>query len=59
MLSFYAAFNLNYGYFWSVSKDNAYLRIRVASDIVLFGLRLILQNNELWWYKQRPNIAEW
>ena len=129
MLSFYAAFNLNYGYFWSVSKDNTYLRIRVASDIVLFGLRLILQNNEvlfpchkalletveklgnkpddivekanrflysltdesktelvnavlnfidyappedyaevltrfindneLWWYKQRPNIAEW
>lgn len=129
MLSFYSAFNLNYGYFWSVSKDNAYLKTKVASDIVLFGLRLILQNgevlfpchkalmetveklvnrpthvldkagnflreltdesknvfvngvlefisytppdnyaeiltrfiddNELWWYRERPNIAEW
>ena len=129
MLSFYSAFNLNYGYFWSMSENNAHLKIRVASDIVLFGLRLILQNNEvlfpcqkalletieklenkpddiiekticflnnlteeaksefvnavlsfidytppedyaevltryiddneIWWYKQRPNIAEW
>ena len=129
MLSFYSAFNLNYGYFWRVSTDNTYLKIKVASDIVLFGLRLLLQNNEvlfpchkglmeavgslehkpddilgkadrflndlsdeskdefvktildyisydppenyaevltrfiddneLWWYKQRPNIAEW
>jgi len=47
MLSFYSAFNLNHGYFWSMSKDNAYLKIRTASDIVLFGLRLILQNNEV------------
>ena len=129
MLSFYSAFNLNYGYFWGASNNNAYLKIRAASDIVLFGLRLILQNNgilfpcqkalletiaklenkpenilekadcflnsltnesknefvntvleyidytppedfaevltryiddnELWWYKKRPNIAEW
>jgi len=47
MLSFYAALNLNNGYFWSVSSGNLYLRIRAASDIVLFGLRLILQNNEV------------
>lgn len=47
MLSFYSTFNLNYGYFWDASKDNPYLKIRVASDIVLFGLRLILQNNEV------------
>jgi len=129
LLSFYSAFHLNFDYFWSVSRDNAYLRVKTASDIVLFGLRLILQNNEilfpchkslletiaklenkpkdilekvdrflgcltdetknefvntvlefidyappenfteivtryvidneLWWYKQRPNIAEW
>jgi hypothetical protein len=129
MLSFYSALNLSGGYFWSMAKDNAYLKIRAASDIVLFGLRLVLQNgealfpchkalfeaveklenkpegiidkaerflgsltgeakdefvsavlefidyappenyaevltrfiddNEIWWYKQRPNIAEW
>ena len=47
MLSFYSAFSLNYGYFWGASKNNAYLRIRTASDIVLFGLRLVLQNNEV------------
>jgi hypothetical protein len=47
MLSFYSALNLSNGYFWSMSKDNAYLRIRAASDIVLYGLRLILQNNEI------------
>ena len=129
MLSFYSALNLSSGYLWSMSEGNAYLRIRAASDIVLFGLRLVLQNsevlfpcqkalmetvaklegkpdnivektngfiasltdetktdfvdavlqfidytppsdyaevltrfiddNEIWWYKQRPNIAEW
>ena len=47
MLSFYSAFNLNYGYFWRVSNNNPYLRLKVCSDIVLFGLRLILQNNEV------------
>lgn len=47
MLSFYSAFNLNYGYFWGVSSNNPYLRLKVCSDIVLFGLRLILQNNEV------------
>ncbi len=47
MLSFYSAFNLNYGYFWSVSNKNPYLRVKVCSDIVLFGLRLMLQNNEV------------
>ena len=47
MLSFYSALNLSHGYLWSMSKDNAYLKIRSASDIVLFGLRLILQNNEV------------
>ena len=129
MLSFFSALCLNYKYFWTMSGDNTYLRMRAASDIVLFGLRLVLQNNEvlfpchkallatiaglekkpdqilektenllrtltdeakdefvnsifafiekiptkdyneiltrytddneLWWYKQRPNIAEW
>ncbi|MCL1793054.1 MAG: nucleotidyltransferase domain-containing protein [Oscillospiraceae bacterium] len=47
MLSFYSAFSLSCGYFWGSSENNAYLRIKAASDIVLFGLRLILQNNEV------------
>ena len=45
MDSFYSALALNYHYFWQVSKDNIYLRIRSASDIVLFGYRLLLQEN--------------
>ncbi len=129
LLSFYSALVLNNGYFWNVSKDNPYLRLRAVGDIVLFGIRLLLQDrevlfpchkallqtvsrlsdkpedimgvterflsiptnetrkafvelitssisfkppedfshiltryvedNELWWYKHRPNIAEW
>jgi len=47
MLSFYSAFSLNHGYFWSVSENNTYLRVRTAADIVLFGYRLLLQNNEI------------
>ena len=47
MLTFYSALNLNKGYFWSVSNNNIYLKTKVASDIVLFALRLILQNNEV------------
>jgi len=129
MLSFYSALMLNAHYFWVVSQGNTYLRTRAASDIVLFGFRMLLQeagvlfschkglekqidalpekpeaileksnrlltelsdtamrdfadaitsfirykppenpsalltryidDNELWWYKQRPVIAEW
>lgn len=47
MLSFYSAFNLNYGYFWSCSSDNPYLRTRTVADIILFGFRLLLQENEV------------
>ena len=47
MLSFYSAFNLSYGYFWKCSNNNLYLRTRVLSDIVLFGFRLLLQENEV------------
>jgi len=120
---------LNAHYFWVVSQGNTYLRTRAATDIVLFGFRMLLQeagvlfschkglekqidalpekpeaileksnrlltelsdtamrdfadaitsfirykppenpfalltryidDNELWWYKQRPVIAEW
>ena len=47
MLSFYAAFRLNSGYFWRVSGDNPYLRARVTADMVLFGLWLLLEENEV------------
>lgn len=129
MLSFYSTFNLNYGYYWEASSNDIYLRVKTASNIVLFGFRLLLEennkffpcnksliktveelknkpeniiqkaelllknfddtskidfvetilnfieykppkdfskiltryvdDNELWWYKNRPNISEW
>lgn len=46
MLSFYSTFNLSYGYLWASSNDNIYLRVKTASDIVLFGFRLLLEENE-------------
>jgi len=47
MLAFYSAFELNNGYFWSISNDNPYSKARAITDIVLFGLRLILQDREI------------
>lgn len=47
IFSFLSAIKLNSGYFWGeVKKTNdLYLKSRVVSDIVLFGLRLILAHN--------------
>lgn len=47
MDSFHSAVSISYGYFWQVSKDNLYLRVRSATDIVLFGYRLLLQENRV------------
>lgn len=47
MLSFYSAFSLNFGYFWNSSEGNPYLKTRVVADIVLYGLRLLLEENEV------------
>ncbi|MHB8962993.1 MAG: nucleotidyltransferase domain-containing protein [Saccharofermentanales bacterium] len=47
MLSFYSAIDLNTNYFWNVSGNNLYLKSRAASDIVLFGFRLMLQEAEV------------
>ncbi len=47
LFSFYAALKLSSGYLWNSSKDIPYLRVRSAADTVLFGLRLILQENEI------------
>lgn len=47
LLSFYSAMALNFGYLWNSSEDNFYLRTRAASDLVLFGFRLLLEENEV------------
>ncbi len=47
MLSFYSAYALNSGYFWRASADNPYLRHRAAAEAALFGLRLVLQEEEI------------
>ncbi len=47
LFSFYSALSLNNGYFWRVSQNNIYLRHKAAADIVLFGFRLLLQDNEV------------
>lgn len=47
MLAFYSAFCLNSEYFWGISEDNIYLKARAITDMVLFGLRMILQENEI------------
>ncbi len=47
LLSFYSALTLNSGYFWGASSNNIYLKIKTAADIVLFGFRLLLQENEV------------
>lgn len=47
ILSFYSALALNNFFFWDEAhkRDDRYLKMRVASDIVLFGLRLVLAYN--------------
>lgn len=48
ILSFYSALALNNGFFWGEAEKvgDVYLKVRVASDIVLFGLRMLLAYNE-------------
>lgn len=48
ILSFYSAFNLSSGFFWSEAQKakDTYLIIRTAADIVLFGMRMLLAYNE-------------
>lgn len=48
LFSFYSAFDLSYGYIWStVAKDNPYYKLRTAADIVYYGYRILLQENEV------------
>ncbi|MFW5689215.1 MAG: nucleotidyltransferase domain-containing protein [Spirochaetota bacterium] len=71
--SFYAAYYLNKGYFWpeSFKRPNPFLLSRTASEIVLYGLRMILAQNEVLFpcmkclmsavegCPDRPYVAEW
>ncbi|CUH97039.1 hypothetical protein P22_3165 [Propionispora sp. 2/2-37] len=45
--SFYSALFVNHVFFWgeAAKRNDLYLKTRVASEIVLFGLRLILAYN--------------
>lgn len=47
LLSFYSSFTLNHVYFWGASSNDIYLRTRTATDIVLFGFRILLQESEV------------
>lgn len=46
--SFYSAFMLNKCFFWYEAKkrDDLYLKMRTATDIVLFGMRMLYAYNE-------------
>ncbi len=58
MLSFYSAMELYGNYFWHLAthkyeRNNYYFKARTASDIVLFGLRLLLADAEVLFPCQR------
>ncbi|MFV0344449.1 MAG: nucleotidyltransferase domain-containing protein [Anaerocolumna sp.] len=47
LLSFYSSLSLHYEYFWPLSKENAYMKIRTAAEIVYCCYRIILQENKI------------
>ncbi len=47
LLSFYSSLCLHYHYFWPLSKDNPYMRIRAAAEIAYCCYRIILQENKI------------
>lgn len=53
MLSFFSTFALYSHYFWGCSQNNPYLRHRAAVEMVLYGLRLVLAENEVLFPCQR------
>ena len=58
--SFLAQMQLNRWYFWSEGKrrGDRYLQMRAASDIVLFGCRLILAHNRILFACQKRLIEQ-
>ena len=49
MLSFYGEMELNSRYFWKMGVNDRFLRTRAGTSIVLFGLRMILEENEIFY----------
>lgn len=49
MLSFYGGFRINVGYFWDMSREkkDIFLRTKTVGEIVLYGLRMLLEENEV------------
>lgn len=47
LLSFYSSLCLHYHYFWPLTKDNPYMRIRAAAEISYCCYRIILQENKI------------
>jgi len=47
MLSYLGAFMLNGKYFWPISAGNPLLRTRAATDVVLFGWKMLLLENQV------------
>ena len=54
LLSFYSAFVLSYGYIWStVGTDHTYYKLKTATDIVYYGYRILLQENQVFFPSHR------
>lgn len=49
MLSFYSALCMNTGYFWDMSRqpEEIFLRTKTVAEIVMYGLRLLLEEKEV------------
>lgn len=47
LLSFYSSLCLHYHYFWPLTKENPYMRIRTAAEISYCCYRIILQENKI------------
>lgn len=47
LLSFYSSLCLHRGYFWPLSKENTYMKIRTAAEITYCCYRIILQENKI------------
>ncbi len=56
LLSFFSGLTLHRDYFWKVAGDEIYLKTRTAVDIVLCGLRMVLQEREVLFQCQRKLI---
>ena len=58
--SFHAQFQLNRSYFWKKGRDagDRYLQFRAATDMVLYGCRMILAHNSILFPCQRELVEQ-